>query len=72
MNLDGFSPSPYPKDTGWDRESELCWFVGGGGMSAFITSSSSSASSVEEGSSRTCVGAVPRDLSLYDIMSGIR
>ena len=28
--------------------------------------------SVEEGSSRTCVGAVPRDLSLYDIMSGIR
>ena len=39
--------------------------------SAVISSSSSSPSSVEEGSSRTCVGAVPRDLSLYDIMSGI-
>ena len=32
----------------------------------------SSLSSLEEGSSLTCVGAVPRDLSLYDIMSGIR
>ena len=41
-------------------------------MSTFISSSSSSPSSLEEGSSRTCVGAVPRDLSLYDIMSGIR
>ena len=36
--------------------------------SAVISSSSSSPSSVEEGSSQTCVGAVPRDLSLYDIM----
>jgi len=44
------------------------WWVG----SAFISSSSSSSVSLEEGSSRTCVGAVPRDLSLYDIMSGIR
>ena len=26
----------------------------------------------KEGLSQTCVGAVPRDLSLYDIMSGIR
>ena len=42
------------------------------GSSAVISSFSSSPSSVEEGSSRTCVGAVPRDLSLYDIMSGIR
>ena len=33
---------------------------------------SSSLCSLEEGSSQTCVGAVPRDLSLYDIMSGIR
>ena len=41
-------------------------------LSAVISSSSSSPSSVEEGSSRTCVGAVLRDLSLYDIMSGIR
>ena len=41
-------------------------------LSAVISSSSSSPSSLEEGSSRTCVGAVPRDLSLYDIMSGIR
>ena len=41
-------------------------------MSAVISSSSSSPSSLEEGSSQTCVGAVPRDLSLYDIMSGIR
>ena len=41
-------------------------------LSAVIFSSSSSPSSLEEGSSRTCVGAVPRDLSLYDIMSGIR
>ena len=42
------------------------------GMSAFIYSSSSSSVSLDEGSSQTCVGAVPRDLSLYDIMSGIR
>ena len=42
------------------------------GLSAVISSSSSSHSSLEDGSSRTCVGAVPRDLSLYDIMSGIR
>ena len=42
------------------------------GMSAVISSSSSSPSSLEEGSSWICVGAVPRDLSLYDIMSGIR
>ena len=41
-------------------------------MSAVISSSSSSTVSLEEGSSRTCVGAVLRDLSLYDIMSGIR
>ena len=41
------------------------------GVSAVISSSSSSPSSIEEGSSRTCVGAVPRDLSLYDIQSGI-
>ena len=41
-------------------------------LSAFISTSTSSPSSVEEGSSRTCVGAVPRDFSLYDIMSGIR
>ena len=41
-------------------------------MSTVISSSSSSPSNVEEGSSRTCVGAVPRDLSLYDIMSRIR
>ena len=42
------------------------------GVSAVISSSSYSPSSLEEGSSRTWVGAVPRDLSLYDIMSGIR
>ena len=42
------------------------------GMSTVISLSSSSPSSLEEGSSQTCVGAVPRDLSLYDIMSGIR
>ena len=41
-------------------------------VSAFISSSSSSSVSLEEGLSQTCVGAVPRDLSLYDIMSGIR
>ena len=44
-------------------------------MSAVISSSSSSSVnefSLEEGSSRTCVGAVPRDITLYDIMSGIR
>ena len=41
-------------------------------LSAVISSSSSIPSSLEEGSSRTCVGAVPRDLSLYDILSGIR
>ena len=41
-------------------------------MSAVISSSSSSLSSLEERSSQTCVEAVPRDLSLYDIMSGIR
>ena len=56
-----------------ETESELyvcvCVFVC---VSAVISSSSSSPSSVEEGSSRTCVGAVPRDLPLYDIMSGIR
>merc|ERR1711909_208027 len=46
--------------------------VGGWVVSAVISSSSSSPSSVEEGLSRTCVGAVPRDLSLYDILSGIR
>ena len=50
-------------------ESELCLFLG---LSAVISSSSSSPSSLEEGSSQTCVWAVPRDLSLYDIMSGIR
>ena len=33
---------------------------------------SPSLSSLDEGSSRTCVGAVPRDLLLNDIMSGIR
>ena len=38
---------------------------------AFISSSSASPSSLEEGSSGTCVGAVPRDLSHYDIKSGI-
>ena len=42
------------------------------GLSAVISSSSSSSISLEEGSSQTCVGAVPRDLSLYDILSGIR
>ena len=41
-------------------------------LSTIISSSSSSSVSLEEGSSQTCVGAVPRDLSLYDIMSGIR
>ena len=40
------------------------WWVG----STVISSSSSSSSSVEKGSSWTCVGAVPRDLSLYDII----
>ena len=40
--------------------------------SAVISSSSSSPSSVEEGSSQACVGAVPRELSLYYIMSSIR
>ena len=41
-------------------------------LSAIISSSSSIPSSLEEGSSQTCVGVVPRDLSLCDIMSGIR
>ena len=50
------------------QKSVYIWWV----VSAVISSSSSSPSSVEEGSSQTCVGAVPRDLSLYDIMSGIR
>ena len=51
----------------------VCAFVGlSVGLSTVISSSSLSPSSVEEGSSWTCVGAVPRDLSLYDIMSGIR
>ena len=59
-----FSPSPYPKDTGWDRESQLCVYVGVC-VSAVISSSSSSPSSLEEGSSQTYVGAVLRDLSLY-------
>ena len=55
-----------------ETESEFCLFVGGWvGMSTVI-SSSSSPSSVEEGLSQTCGGAVPRDLSLFDILSGIR
>ena len=66
-----FSLSPFPFGVGGDRESEL-WFSLSICVSAVISSSSPSPSSVEEGSSRTCVGAVPRDLSLYDIMSGIR
>ena len=56
-----------------ETESEFGLFVGRWvDMSAVISSSSSSPSSLEEGSSQTCVGAVPRDLSLYDILSGIR
>ena len=47
----------------------VCMYVG---MSAVISSSSSSLSSLEDVSSQTCVGAVPRDLSLYDILSRIR
>ena len=44
------------------------WWVG----SAFISSSSSSPFSLEEGSYQNFVGAVPRDLSIYDIISAIR
>ena len=47
----------------------MCVYVCG---STVISSSSSRPSSLEEGSSQTCIGAVSRDLSLYDIMSGIR
>merc|ERR1712105_89799 len=43
----------------------------GGWVVAVISSSPSSPSSLEEGSSQSSVGAVPRDLSLCDIMSGI-
>ena len=52
----------------WTNLNYVCRYVS---MSTVISSSSSSPSSVEEGSSQTCVGAVPRDLSLYDIISGI-
>ena len=68
-----FSPSPYPEGTAWDIESQFCLYLTMYvSVSAVISSSSSSPSSVEEGSSQTCVGVVPRDLSLYDILSGIR
>ena len=54
---------------GTESHNSVCGYLS---MSTVISSSSSSPSSLEEGSSQTCVGAVPRDLSLYDIMSGIR
>ena len=55
--------------TGTESQNSVCRWVC---VSAVISSSSSSSVSLEEGSSQTCVGAFPRDLSLYDIMCGIR
>ena len=77
-----FSPSPYLEGTGWDRELEFCVYLcpllsphPPPVLSVYLLILlliSSSLFSLEEGSSRTCVGVVPRDLPLCDIMSGIR
>ena len=63
-----FSPSPYPEGTAWVRESQFCLSL----CMCVCPLLSPHTPPVQEGSSRTCVGAVHRDLSLYDIMSGIR
>ena len=72
-----FSLSLYPEGIGWDSYDCVCqWVCLSVGLmmalSTIISLSSSSLSTIEEGSSWTCVGAVPRDLSLYDILSEIR
>ena len=66
-----FSPSPYSNGYRLRQRVIIMFVYMCVYMSAFFFSSSSSSVSLEEGSSQTCIGAVPRDLSLCDNMSGI-